>query len=92
MESRESKRSRFSRGWNVTTRQTKVAAYRKAARDANNAHEALLNALTTDEEVAAFDPNWTKEFHAANPIDFWSSLGIINTLRKLGVFFYGSTF
>ena len=60
----------FLEGENVTTRQTKVAVYRKAARDANNAHEALLNALTTDEEVAAFDPNWTKEFHAANPIDF----------------------
>jgi enhancing lycopene biosynthesis protein 2 len=57
-------------GENVTTRQTKVAAYRKAARDANNAHEALLNSLTTDEEVTAFDPNWVPAFLAANPIDF----------------------
>ena len=60
----------YLEGESVTTRQKKVAVYRKAARDANNAHEALLNSLTTDEEVEAFDPDWTKEFHAANPIDF----------------------
>jgi len=60
----------YLEGESVTTRQTKVAVYRKAARDANNAHETLLNSLTTDEEVAAFDADWTKEFHAANPIDF----------------------
>jgi len=60
----------YLEGENVTTRQTKVAAYRKAARDANNAHEALLNSLTTPEEVNAFDPDWRTEFNAANPIDF----------------------
>ncbi|MAD23972.1 MAG: hypothetical protein CMO44_07340 [Verrucomicrobiales bacterium] len=60
----------YLEGENVTTRQKKVAVYRKAARDANNAHEALLNSLTTVEEVIAFDPDWTKEFFANNPIDF----------------------
>lgn len=60
----------YLEGENVTTRQTKVAAYRKAARDANNAHEALLNSLTTPGEVEAFDADWTKEFKAANPINF----------------------
>ena len=60
----------YLEGENVTTRQTKVAAYRKAARDANNAHEALLNSLTTPEEVEAFDADWRPAFHAANPIDF----------------------
>jgi hypothetical protein len=60
----------YLEGESVTTRQTKVAVYRKAARDANNAHEALLNSLTTLEEVIAFDADWTKEFKAANPIDF----------------------
>jgi hypothetical protein len=57
-------------GEGVTTRQTKVAAYRKAARDANNAHEVLLNNLTTEEDVTAFDPNWVPAFLAANTIDF----------------------
>ena len=57
-------------GEGVTTRQKKVAAYRKAARDANNAHEVLLNNLTTEEDITAFDPNWVPAFLAANPIDF----------------------
>jgi|TARA_B100001741_G_scaffold236305_1_gene197291 hypothetical protein len=57
-------------GDGVTTRQAKVAAYRKAARDANNAHEAALLALTEEEDIVAFDPNWVPAFQAANPIDF----------------------
>ena len=57
-------------GEGVTTRQTKVAAYRKAARDANNAHEVLLNNLTEEEDIVAFDPNWLPAFLAANTIDF----------------------
>ena len=57
-------------GAGVTTRQTKVAAYRKAARDANNAHEAALLALTEEDDIIAFDPNWVPAFQAANPIDF----------------------
>jgi len=57
-------------GANVTTRQAKVAAYRKAARDANNAHEAALLALTEEADVEAFDPNWVTAFQEANPIDF----------------------
>jgi hypothetical protein len=57
-------------GEGVTTRQAKVAAYRKAARDANNAHEVLLNNLTKEEDIIAFDPNWVPAFLAANPIDF----------------------
>ena len=57
-------------GDGVTTRQLKVAAYRKAARDANNAHEADLLALTDEEDIVAFDPNWVPAFQAANPIDF----------------------
>lgn len=57
-------------GANVTTRQVKVAAYRKAARDANNAHEAALLALTEEADIQAFDPNWVTAFQEANPIDF----------------------
>lgn len=57
-------------GAGVNTRQTKLAMYRKATRDANNAHELLLNPLTTEAEIEAFDADWTKEFKAANPIDF----------------------
>ena len=57
-------------GDGVTTRQVKVATYRKAARDANNAHEAALLALTEEEDIEAFDPNWVDAFQAANPIDF----------------------
>ena len=60
----------FLEGANVTTRQAKVAAYRKAARDANNAHEAALLALTEEEDVKDFDPNWVTAFKEANPIDF----------------------
>tara|TARA_B100002019_G_scaffold284569_1_gene292404 strand:+ start:4584 stop:5093 length:510 start_codon:yes stop_codon:yes gene_type:complete len=47
-----------------------VAQYRKAARDANNAHEVLLDACSTIEEVEAFDPDWTPAFKAANSINF----------------------
>ncbi len=57
-------------GDGVNTRQAKIAAYRQAARDANNAHELLLNPLTTEAEIEAFDEDWKKDFYAANPIDF----------------------
>jgi hypothetical protein len=57
-------------GAGVKTRQAKVAAYRQAARDANNAHELLLNPLTTEAEIEAFDADWRPAFYAANPIDF----------------------
>ena len=57
-------------GPNVTTRQAKVAAYRKAARDANNAREAELLALTELEDIEAFDTNWVPAFKEANTIDF----------------------
>ena len=56
-------------GANVTTRQAKVAAYRKAARDANNAREAELLALTELEDIEAFDTNWVPAFKEANTID-----------------------
>jgi len=57
-------------GDGVTTRQAKIAAWQQAARDANNAHELLLNPLTTEAELVAFDPEWKNDFCAANPIDF----------------------
>lgn len=60
----------FMEGPNVTTRQAKVAAYRKAARDANNAREAELLALTELEDIEAFDTNWVPAFKEANTIDF----------------------
>jgi len=57
-------------GDGVTTRQAKIAAWKGAARAANNAHELLLNPLTTEAEIVAFDEDWKKDFYAANPIDF----------------------
>ncbi len=57
-------------GDGVNTRQAKIAAWTGAARDANNAHELLLNPLTTEAEIEAFDEDWKKDFYAANPIDF----------------------
>lgn len=43
-------------------KQRQIAVYRVAARAANNAHEQILDSLTTLEETEAFDPNWTTEF------------------------------
>lgn len=55
-------------GGNV--RQKKVAEWKQAARDMNNAKEAEIVALTTYDEIYAYDPDWKSEFYAANPIDF----------------------
>jgi len=42
----------------------KIAIYRQSVRDKNNEQEALLNALTTREDIESFNPNWAKSFPA----------------------------
>lgn len=53
-----------------TSRQLKVAQWKQAARDMNNAKEAEVAALTTIAEIEAYDADWKPEFYAANPTNF----------------------
>lgn len=50
-----------------TNKQREIAVYRKAVRDANNAHEQLLDATTDYDEVINFDADWRKTFTETRP-------------------------